>query len=145
MKWPNWLSKEHVIGDVRSSVVGGLMGSLTTLLVAWLTSSSPVTYAVFPSEDGWAMPLPDLVDHARGEDQSLGISFQPDEVQETYVCEFAQVSASTYRELFLTYMDRYQACFDLTQVQENEFLVRPNDKSGLMTKAGSSWQCKCSR
>lgn len=135
---------EHLIGDVRSAIVGGTMGAVTSIVVALFTASALVTYSVFPSVDGWAMPLPALVDHARSEDRSLEIKFQPEDVQETFVCEFAQVSAATYKELFLEYMDRYQGCFELAQVHENTFRISPNAKSGMMTKtAGSSWQCKC--
>jgi hypothetical protein len=112
------------------------MGTIATLLITWLTTATPVTYSVYPSVDGWAMPLPELV--------ALKIRFQPEQISQTYVCEFAELSALNYRQLFLAYVERYQACFDLRQVQENEFSIRPNIRSGQMTEvADGSWQCKC--
>lgn len=120
------------------------MGTIATLLITWLTTATPVTYSVYPSIDGWAMPLPELVESAQGEDNTLKIRFLPEQISQTYVCEFAELSAINYRQLFLTYVEQYQVCFDLRQVQENEFSIQPNTRSGQMTEvADGSWQCKC--
>jgi hypothetical protein len=119
------------------------MGTLTTLLFTWLTSTTPVTYSVFPSSDGWAMPLPPLIDAATEEDEALNVKFMPEQVSQTYVCEFSEISAPNYRQLFLRYIDRYQMCFELRQGQENEFIIRPNQSSGMMTLTAGGWECKC--
>lgn len=119
------------------------MGTVATLFWTWVTATAPISYSVFPSEDGWAKPLPELIEAASEEDSTLVIKLKPDQVADTYVCEFSEMSAINYRRLFLSYVDRYRMCFDIRQTDENEYLLLPNRISGQMKLVGNSWQCLC--
>jgi hypothetical protein len=121
----------------------GFVGAALLNLATWLFTGQPVTFTVFPSVEGYAQPLPELVESAQAEDASLSITFAPESLKEIYVCEYSQTVSPTARGMFFNYVERYQACLNIVQQGENKFIIRPSQSPDLKESNGD-WLCKCS-
>lgn len=135
---PLWL-KADIRAAVVGIVVGGIVGKITTAAIV----SEPIEHFVKTSSDGFSQPLVGLAGQIGAFGETTVIRFEPQEIRETYVCESAYLRGGSYREIFLRYVDRYPSCFDLSQESQDEFVVRPNRLSGVMSVADGEWRCKC--
>jgi hypothetical protein len=82
-----------------------------------------------------------------GEIERLGddlqIAFDPPDFQEVFVCEFALIQGDSSRELILKYLDRYPACFSVRQLGERRYVIKPNERSGMIGSSEGQWTCMC--
>lgn len=138
MTWhEHWLFK-----DIRSAAVGALVGAVTGLIVA--AASSPDKELIFYTNDqGVSKPMRALVSEVTKENPKISISFDPTNLGAVSLCEFSHLRGQSYREIMLTFFDKYAACFVVSEVSETSFVVRPNRVSGIMTDQNDNWSCKC--
>src|SRR5579871_5864008 len=138
--WPyrtfSWLVRHHW-PDVRSAVVSALVGFFAGTL-AW-ASGSPRQVTIVPSETlGYAVPMPALLEQLK--DTEFKVSFQPANLKQVRVCEFAHLQGSTGFDMFLEYLSKYPECFTLQQTSEQAYVVQSG--SALSGRKGALY-CKC--
>jgi hypothetical protein len=127
-------------GDIRSAAIGALVSAL---LAYWLVSPSPPRgITIAPGANGFVAPFENLLKRLTLDKDPVTVSFEPTELRRTKVCEYAQLSAETFKEVFLSYIDRTKDCFALIQRHQSHYVVqvRPN---GLLQEKGGEYYCKC--
>lgn len=138
-----FLRKWGIVGDIRSAVVGALVGSAFTFLAAAWAAGAPKDAWIFPNDAGYAQPMRSLVDSLKREDSSVNIRFEPGGLENIYICEYAHLSGFSYREILFSYLDRYSTCFWVAQRSASEYIIRPNNTSGFLNTRNGGWFCKC--
>lgn len=133
----------NLIGDVRSTIVGAVIGMVTGVATTAWTVGVTVEHFVRTNDEGYAQPFPPLVEQLQEDDKKASVRFEPADLADAYVCESAYVNGGSYREVFLGYVSRYAMCWDLGQVDTDSFVVRPNRLSGALQQRDGGWLCKC--
>lgn len=137
------LARWGIFGDVRSAVVGSIFGAIVGLMAVALADEPPKHRWVFTNESGYAQPIRSLLDPLEKEGSDITMSFEPTELEQIFVCEYAHLSGFSDREILFAYLDRYSMCLWVVQRSPSEFAVRPNLNAGFLTKRDGNWFCKC--
>ena len=158
MKWmieaakrlANWVwhfSPPWIVDTLLSITIVGLAATYITNYVeqvAKALEAPPSKTAVMWLNDyGQTEPF-DLLVTPIEEEKSASITFEPPELRQAIVCEFAQVSGHTHKELLVAYLDKFSMCFlAIERVTNEQYSIRPNLASNQMTKKNDRWMCLC--
>lgn len=138
-------STESIVGDVRSALVGSVVGSITGIVLAFVVTSCSASkeYTTFPSKDGYTQPFTELVYRATAENPKLKVAFVPPELSNAYVCEYVHLTGPTNQDLLFQYVTKFKDCFLLRQKDENSFSILKNTDNDKMSLTNGSWMCMC--
>jgi hypothetical protein len=132
-----------LVTDVRSAIVGSIFGALVGLGTAAL-ASGPTQEIIIPiNDEGYNQPMKSLLGELSKSGEATQITFSPVALKDVYVCEFAHLKGDSSREMILSYLDKYSACFTVRQIGEERFVVEPNTRVGLLKAVGPNWTCLC--
>lgn len=131
--------------DIRAALVGGVAAWGASLLWAAIFDKGPPLHReVIPSETGYAQPFPSIIEEANRERPEFQFEFKPDELRNTWVCEYSSFNAYSRVEIAKSLLDKYSMCFIVTQNKKNGLLIRPkNETSSEMKFKDGSWSCRC--
>lgn len=137
------LHKWGIFGDIRSTLVGSLVGAVVALIAAAWAAEAPKERWIFTNDEGYAQPMRILLDPLEREEGKITIRFEPEDLEQIYVCEYAHLTGSSYREILFTYLDRYSMCLWVAEMSSSEYIIRANTHSGFLDRRNGNWLCKC--
>jgi len=132
-----------IFGDVRSAVVGSLVGAIVGLIAAALAENPEKETLILTNDDGYAQPMRALLDPMESEEEDISITFEPADLKDVYVCEYARISGFSSREIFFSYLDRYSMCLWMVERSASEYVIKPNLNAGFLSQRDENWFCKC--
>ncbi|MDP9630314.1 UNVERIFIED_ORG: hypothetical protein J2W85_002388 [Ensifer adhaerens] len=138
----NWV-RGGIPGDIRSALVGSAVASVTTIVTTAFIAPEPLHFAAFANAQGYTQPLKPLAKVVSASGEMVEFEFQPPELRETYVCEFAQVEATSHRQLMLSYLGRYPTCFAVSQMSPDKYRVFTSASTVDIQKVKDNFLCKC--
>jgi hypothetical protein len=95
------------------------------------------------TSNGLASPMKALTLEVRN-DGEVAFSFDPPDLERTWVCEYYHGTGYSGREMMLQYLSKYSMCFSVVQKTETEYVIRPNpNNSPEMKKTKLGWFCRC--
>lgn len=114
LKWLNTLlSPTALMTDLRSAIVGSIFGALvgTPIGLWWAAAmaSDAKQVDIIPNVAGYAQPFPLLLDLLSKGERAITVSFKPETLRSTFVCEFSRLSGPTDSEMIFAFLDRYPA------------------------------------
>lgn len=143
MQWLADYAQSKLTDDLRSAVVGTIIGSFLGLLTVALAATSKIEHFVKTNDKGFAQPFPLMASQLAKEDEPITLTFLPPDFIDLYVCESAYVSAPDHRGVLLDYVNRYSMCMDITAESKTKFVIRPNRLSQAVFQVDDEWICKC--
>ena len=156
MSAKSWFLQQPWGSDVRAAIVGSVTGSIFGSVVAlcWelLTATTPpITVVIGVDNKGQAQPalmFSEAVKTSGNEQDQLALTFDPPSLMKITICEYAILTGRTYKEIVLSYIDRYPMCFSVSQQGANKITIKPNRVSGLLksektTSGEEAFFCKC--
>lgn len=114
-----WL-KEGIPGDIRSIVVSSVVAAVITMVTTAWIGPEPLHFSAFANAQGYTQALEPLNNAVSKSGETVEFEFQPPELRKAYVCEFAQVEATTHRQLMLSYLSdtrhvlRFRRCLRIS-------------------------------
>jgi hypothetical protein len=126
--------------DVWSVVLSAIIASLVTSATA---RDAPKEILVLPNDQGFAKPMTSLARFVRADPDAISVTYDPVNLEEMVVCEFAHLTGSTGREMLFSYLEKYPMCLRLFQTSTKEFTIRPNQASGEIAEKNGQWVCRC--
>ncbi|MBZ0140749.1 MAG: hypothetical protein K8H87_13410 [Pseudorhodoplanes sp.] len=137
------LSRWGVFGDIRSAAVGSIFGAIVGLITAAFAVKPPIETFIFTNDKGFAQPMRALLTSLKDEKEKITIRFEPEDLEEVYVCEYSHVTGASPKQVLFSYLDKYSACLSVSQKDRSDFVIRPNKLSGLLVSRNGHWFCKC--
>lgn len=132
------------VPDLWSTLLSSAVGSAITIVTAVaLAKEAPKEILVLPNDQGFAKPMQSLDRAIQRDEGPINVKYEPANLKDMVVCEFAKVSGHTGREMLFSYIERYPMCVRVFQVSETSYTLRPNETSGEMTSKNSQWFCRC--
>lgn len=108
-----------------------------------LIDPQPLHFSAFANSQGYTQPLGPLSNVVSKSGETVKFEFQPPELQKAYVCEFAQVEATTHRQLMLSYLSRYPTCFAVSQMSQDKYRVFTTGSTVDIRIVKGNFLCKC--
>lgn len=137
-----WL-KEGIPGDIRSIVVSSVVAAVIAMVTTAWIGPEPLHFSAFANAQGYTQPLEPLNNAVSKSGETVEFDFQPPELRKAYVCEFAQVEATTHRQLMLSYLSRYPTCFAVSQMSQDKYRVFTTGSTVDIRNVNGNFLCKC--
>src|SRR5262245_10236313 len=106
---PPWIVDQIVSVPISSLLGGGL--ALTVAYCSSAFSQPPAKVAnIWTNDLGQARPMATILPPLRKQEK-VTVAFEPAEVEQVIVCEFARVTGSSVEDVVLAYLAEYPMCF----------------------------------
>ena len=140
---PPWIV-DQIVSVPISSLLGGGLALLVAYYYAAFAQPPAKVANIWTNDAGQAQPMETILPPLR-EEKSVRIRFDPPNLEQVIVCEYARITGSTAEDVALIYLAKYPMCFYVNEVDEKTRLVRPNRASQQMKEVNGQWFCACGK